>query len=210
MQAGEFGRLAAEKGYLGLEAERIRKVSRCLLRTPEAVAEGFSAISDDPVVRAKGGNEIAAVDIAFLVFAAMLGGPINEDLGRRSYQAYIAPGQNFDHSIDTSTRAGRKRFMAQTNCQVTGANRAGDCLRDILAFPDLAAQVARLRIYRETFHSFVLWRGEPPRLSQFGPDKPSEIPAAFWTEASMSGETLHAIAVATQGQHPVAWQRRDN
>jgi hypothetical protein len=208
MQAMEFGRLAAERGYLGLEWERFRKVARVLQRTPEVVKAGFEVLTDNPVQRGYGGAEIGAVDIAFLVFAALLGGAINEDLGRRTWIAYSAPGQNFRHEIETKTRAGRKRYMTELHCPVTGHNRAGDVVRDILAFPDLAAQVLRLSLWREAHETHVLWRGDPPRMSFFAPEQ-NKAPS-FWTEASMSGETLLAIAEATKGQHPVAWQRRDN
>lgn len=208
MLAMEFGRLAAEKGYFGLEWERFRKVARVLQRTPEVVKAGFEVLTDDPVQRGQGGTEIGAVDIAFIVFAALLGGAINEDLGRRTWLAYDARGQNFNHSIDTSTRAGRKQYLTETECKVTGHNRAGDLVRDILAFPDLAAKVARLTVWREALQTSVLWRGKPTRLSQFAPEELKN--PVFQTEASMSGEALLAIAEATKGQHPVAWQRRDN
>jgi hypothetical protein len=208
MQAMEFGRLAAEQGYLGLEWERFRKVARVLQRTPEVVDAGFDVLTDNPVQRGYGGSEIGALDIAFLVFAALLGGAINEDLGRRTWIAYSAPGQNFNYAIDTKTKAGRLRFMTEAQCQVTGHNRAGDLVCDILAFPDLAAQVSRLSLWREACQTHVLWRGDPPRMSTFAPEQPKTPP--FWTEASMSGETLLAIAEATKGQHPVAWKRRDN
>lgn len=204
MLAMEFGRLAAERGYLGLEWERFRKAARVLQRTPDVVAEGFNAITDDAVSRGHGGAEIGVVEIAFLVFAGLTAGAINEDLGRRCFQLYNAKSEHFPDLVTDAT--GRKR-QPKAQCPVTHRQRAGDAVRDVLADPDLAAKVESLTLWREASEITLAWKDG--QRSVFAPrDVPPERLGLF-TEATMPGAVLLAIAEATRGQHPIS-QRREN
>lgn len=198
MLAGEFRRQAAARGVFGFDDERYRKITRALQRNPEIVAEGFSPIAEDPSVRGRGGVEIAAVDVAFLVFAALAGGAINEELGRHCGRLYTASHPSL---LDGGPVA---------RCPITRRNRAGDVLRDILASPHLAARVEDISLWREAGQVSFRWKGGPEVL--FGhADKltASETVHGPMTTCTMRGERLLWLAEAIGGLH-TAPQRKGN
>src|SRR3954451_1264399 len=193
VQTSEFRRQVGARGALGLEDERIRKVGRVLARTPEVRAEGFGFVAEDKPTRGRGGVEVTEVDAAFLVLAGLEEGPIGE-VGRRCYELFTSPSQDWPREpIDTGTRTGRKRFVAAFQCPVTGAKRAGDALKAILADPALAARVDRLTLYRTTGDIVIRWKSPDARSSFQHP-----VADPVWDQreviAAMRGELLQWLA----------------
>jgi hypothetical protein len=166
VQTSEFRRQVGARGALGLNDERIRKVGRVLARTPEVRAEGFGFLAEDKPTRSRGGVEVTKVDAAFLVLAGLEEGPIGEALGRRCYELFTSPSQDWPREpIDTGTKTRRKRVVAAFQCPVTGAKRAGDALKAILSDPALAARVERLTLYRTTGDIVIRWKSPDARSS---------------------------------------------
>ena len=185
MLSGEFRRQAAANGVFGFDDERYRKIARALMRNPEIVAEGFSPVTEDPSVRGKGGVEIAAVDVAFIVFAALAGGAINDELARHCAHLYTAGSP----SLLDDGPVGR--------CPITRRTRAGDVLRDILAAPHLAARVEKITLWREAGQVSFIWKDGPEVL--FGHADALTVDQTVngpMTECTLPGATLLWLAKA--------------
>jgi hypothetical protein len=151
MQIGEFRRFATERGFFGYDDERFRKIARVLIRHPDIVAEGFNAVTEDPSTRGKGGVEVAAIDVTFLLLAGLAGAAINEQLGERCWRLYTAPSDNLEiHKGRRPTRL----------CPVTRRETAGQALRDILLDPKLAARVVDVTLWREWDEIDIVWKPE--------------------------------------------------
>jgi hypothetical protein len=203
MLSGEFRAITGSGRLLGMDGEKLRAASRLLLRTPQIAAEGFAAISDNPSVRSAGGAPVGQVDIAFLVFAGLEAGPINEQLGARCWTLYTAPPAHFS----TVTVAGRKR-QARLPCPVTGQHRAGDALRNVLASPDdLAKRVREVSLWRERGETTILWDDHSASVFSHpleGDDTKGQIERMLMTTATLRGGVLRELAEMTRGQHPIS------
>jgi hypothetical protein len=186
--SGEFRKLVTTRGAaghnIGLEDERIRKVARAFMRCPEVRAEGFNFVTEDYAARGRGGGEIGNVEIAFLVFAGLEQGPINEELGVKCWQLYTAP------------------ILEDKRCPVTGHKRAGDVVRDILADPQLAVRVRGLGLWREVGQVTVHWK--PRDTVMFGHPASNQDLSSVKTIVTMEGKTLLWLAQMTKGKHPIS------
>lgn len=200
MLSGEFRAVTGGARMLGMDPERMRAVSRLLLRTPEIAAEGFAAISDNPSVRSAGGPPVGGIDVTFLLLAGMEAAPINEQLGARCWHLYVAPSCCFDPSKTTR----RQPFIP---CPVTGQHRAGDALRDVLASPDDLAQRAReVSLWRERGEITITWDDHTASVFSHpleGEDVEGQIRRMLMTTATIQGRVLRELAEMTRGQHPI-------
>jgi hypothetical protein len=148
------------------------------MRCPEIRAEGFDFVTPDYAARGRGGGEIGGVDIAFLVFAGLEQGAINEERAIKCWRLYTAP------------------ILKDKRCPVTGHNRAGDVVRAILADPQLAMRVKGLGLWREAGQVTVHWK--PRDRVMFSHPAARQLLSGVKTIATMEGATLLWLAKMTK------------